>query len=243
VAPAHADKTIAPVAPTKLTSMEADTIPEGSCMGNDLIDVVERSAIASARRLGRGDNNAADPLEGTNLTAKGLPGAISVPAVAGPGDHVTIGKGGANEGVISAAATKALGGKTQAKRRPTSQRQIDQCRERGIADVNRKPATDELVQGSVVFAAAGVTSGSLLKGVTCFDDGARTHAVIMCMRCNVVRFIDTIHLFAKDIHREIRLWPEERHVRDDRTEGACVGRTDRPWDRPARAAQDQTGSW
>ncbi|MGZ4199827.1 MAG: fructose-bisphosphatase class II family protein, partial [Thermoleophilia bacterium] len=132
---ATTEKNAAPAA-ARLTSMTHDTILEGSCMCNDLIDVVERSAIASARWLGRGDNNAADqaavdalrsalnelpihgtvvigegqkdeapelyvgeelgtggrevhiavdPLEGTNLTSKGLPGAISVLAVASPG--------------------------------------------------------------------------------------------------------------------------------------------------------------
>ena len=336
-----------PMTKTSLTSMQTDTLLEGACMCNDLIDVVERSAVASARWLGRGDNNAADqaavdslrvalnelpihgtvvigegqkdeapelyvgeelgtggreihiavdPLEGTNLTAKGLPGAISVLSVASPGglfsapdiymdkisvgagaaghidieapvkenlkaiakayglrlgevtvtvlerdrhkelindirkagariklipdgditsaiaagvrgtgDHCTIGIGGATEGVIAAAAMKALGGEIQAKMWPTSQKQIDMCKARGIADVSRKLATDDLVQGNVIFAAAGVTSGSLLKGVTYFHQGARTNAVIMCTRCNIVRFVDTIHLFSKDIHREIQL--------------------------------------
>jgi fructose-1,6-bisphosphatase/sedoheptulose 1,7-bisphosphatase-like protein len=83
---------------------------------------------------------------------------------------------------------------------PTSQKQVDMCRERGINRVSRKLATDDLAQGNVILAAAGVTSGSPLKGVTHFHQGAPTNAVT-CARCDVVPFVDAIHLFSRDIHK------------------------------------------
>jgi fructose-1,6-bisphosphatase/sedoheptulose 1,7-bisphosphatase-like protein len=45
----------------------------------------------------------------------------------------------------------------------------------------------------VIFAAAGVTDGSLLKGVRFFGDGMRTHCLVMTTVPHQVRFIDTIH--------------------------------------------------
>jgi fructose-1,6-bisphosphatase II / sedoheptulose-1,7-bisphosphatase len=88
---------------------------------------------------------------------------------------------------------------------PTCQKHVDMSCERGINHVSRKLATDDLVQGNLVFAAAGVTSGSPLKGVTWFRRGARAKAVIMRTRRDVVRSVDTIRLFSKDIHQETRL--------------------------------------
>ena len=49
---------------------------------------------------------------------------------------------------------------------------------------------------SIIFAAAGVTEGTLLKGVRFFGDGTRTHTLVMTTLPKQVRFIDTIH--AKD---------------------------------------------
>ena len=45
----------------------------------------------------------------------------------------------------------------------------------------------------MIFVATGVTNGDLLRGVRFMADSARTHSLIMCMRCNWVRFTDGIH--------------------------------------------------
>jgi len=67
----------------------------------------------------------------------------------------------------------------------------------GITDLDRVYGTEDLAPGrNVIFAAAGVTDGSLLKGVRFFGDGTRTHCLVMTTVPHQVRFIDTIH--AKD---------------------------------------------
>ncbi|HET9315202.1 MAG TPA: fructose-bisphosphatase class II, partial [Vicinamibacteria bacterium] len=64
-------------------------------------------------------------------------------------------------------------------------------------DPGRVYRTEDLVPAkSVIFAAAGVTDGALLKGVRFFGDGVRTHTLVMTTVPHLVRFIDTIH--AKD---------------------------------------------
>jgi fructose-1,6-bisphosphatase II len=52
-----------------------------------------------------------------------------------------------------------------------------------------------MAAGDVFFAATGVTSGSLLRGIRYFSGGARTHTVVMRSRSRTVRFIDSIHYF------------------------------------------------
>jgi fructose-1,6-bisphosphatase/sedoheptulose 1,7-bisphosphatase-like protein len=65
----------------------------------------------------------------------------------------------------------------------------------GISDPDRVYHTEELASAkSIVFAATGVTDGSLLKGVRFFGDGVRTHSLIMNLSQRKVRFIDTVHL-------------------------------------------------
>ena len=73
----------------------------------------------------------------------------------------------------------------------------DRLKKMGINDLKKVYRTEDLATGSnVIFAAAGVTDGSLLKGVRFFGEGIRTHCLVMTAVPHQVRFIDTIH--AKD---------------------------------------------
>ena len=73
----------------------------------------------------------------------------------------------------------------------------ERLKKMGIANLEKVYRTEELAPGpSVIFAAAGVTDGALLKGVRFFGDGLRTHTLVMTTVPHQVRFIDTIH--AKD---------------------------------------------
>jgi fructose-1,6-bisphosphatase/sedoheptulose 1,7-bisphosphatase-like protein len=64
----------------------------------------------------------------------------------------------------------------------------------GIHDLKRVYHTEDLAPGrNVIFAAAGVTDGTLLKAVRFFRDGIRTHCLVMTTAPHMVRFIDTIH--------------------------------------------------
>jgi fructose-1,6-bisphosphatase class II len=118
-------------------------------------------------------------------------------AVVGTGVHAVMGIGGAPEGVLTAAAMRCLNGEIQAKLVLTKPADSDRLKRMGIADLDKVYGTDDLAPGKhVIFAAAGVTDGSLLKGVRFFGDGVRTHCLLMTTVPHQVRFIDTIH--AKD---------------------------------------------
>ena len=108
--------------------------------------------------------------------------------------HAVIGIGGAPEGVLAAAVLKCLGGEMQARMWPTQRSQVEQLREYGLDDPERKLTLDDLIHcDDVVFAATGVTPGETLKGVEYFRGGARTNTVVMSTEPRVVRFMDTIH--------------------------------------------------
>jgi fructose-1,6-bisphosphatase II len=126
-------------------------------------------------------------------------------AVRGTNDHLAVGIGGTRQAILSAAALRCLGGEIQAQLWPTSRREIEQAREQGVADVERIFTTEDLVAGETIFAATGVSNGDLLRGVRFLADSARTHSLVMCTRCNWVRFIDGIHFFARDRREEVRL--------------------------------------
>jgi fructose-1,6-bisphosphatase II len=126
-------------------------------------------------------------------------------AVRGTNDHLAVGIGGTRQAILSAAALRCLGGEIQAQLWPTSRREIEQAREQGVEDVERIFTTEDLVGGETIFAATGVSNGDLLRGVRFLADSARTHSLVMCTRCNWVRFIDGIHFFARDRREEVRL--------------------------------------
>jgi fructose-1,6-bisphosphatase class II len=118
-------------------------------------------------------------------------------AVVGTGVHAVMGTGGAPEGVLTAAAMRCLNGEIQARLVLTKEADRERLRRMGISDLEKVYHTEDLAPGkSIIFAAAGVTDGALLRGVRFFGDGTRTHTLVMTTVPHQVRFIDTIH--AKD---------------------------------------------
>jgi fructose-1,6-bisphosphatase II len=126
-------------------------------------------------------------------------------AIRGTNDHLAVGIGGTRQAVMSAAALRCLGGELQAQLWPTTRGEIEQARDAGIEDVSRVFTTEELAPGEVIVAATGVSNGDLLRGVRFLADSARTHSLVMCTRCNWVRFTDGIHFFARERREEVRL--------------------------------------
>jgi fructose-1,6-bisphosphatase class II len=115
-------------------------------------------------------------------------------AVSGTGVHAVMGTGGAPEGVLTAAAMRCLNGEIQGRLVLTRPSDVDRLRKMGISDENRVYTTEDLAPGrNVIFAAAGITDGTLLKAVRFFGDGIRTHCLVMTTIPHQVRFIDTIH--------------------------------------------------
>jgi fructose-1,6-bisphosphatase/sedoheptulose 1,7-bisphosphatase-like protein len=116
-------------------------------------------------------------------------------AVVGSGVHAVMGIGGAPEGVLTAAAMRCLNGEIFARLVVSTPEHEARCRQMGITDVRRIYTSAELASGGeIIFAATGVTDGTLLKGVRFFGDGIRTSSIVMQSRPARVRFIDTIHV-------------------------------------------------
>jgi len=129
-------------------------------------------------------------------------------AVAGTNIHALMGIGGAPEGVITAAAMKCLNGEIQARlvfdherlgvdrsEVPPADVVMKRLNEMGITDPNKVYDTNDLAPGKkIIFAATGVTDGSLLRGVRFFGTGKRTHSVVMTTDSKSIRFVDTVHV-------------------------------------------------
>src|ERR671937_367633 len=126
-------------------------------------------------------------------------------AIRGTNDHLAVGIGGTRQAVMSAAALRCLGGELQAQLWPTSRREIDAAREHGVEEIERVFTTEDLAPGEIIMVATGVSNGDLLRGVRFLADSARTHSIVMCTRCNWVRFVDGIHFFARERREEVRL--------------------------------------
>jgi fructose-1,6-bisphosphatase II / sedoheptulose-1,7-bisphosphatase len=108
---------------------------------------------------------------------------------------IYMGSGGAPEGVLAAAALRCIGGQMQGRLLYEDDGQIARAREMGIADPNHKYTMMEMAKGDVMFAATGVTSGAMLKGVRRFTGGAFTHSVVMRSKSGTVRYIEAHHNF------------------------------------------------
>jgi fructose-1,6-bisphosphatase class II len=116
-------------------------------------------------------------------------------AVVGSGVHAVMGTGGAPEGVLTAAAMRCLNGEIYARLVIAKPGDEERAKAMGIKDLNRVYRSKDLAPGkSIVFAATGVTEGSLMKGVRFFGDGTRTTSLVMQTNPHRIRFIDSIHV-------------------------------------------------
>ena len=120
-------------------------------------------------------------------------------ATATPESEVDIylGSGGAPEGVLSAAALRCIGGQMQGRLLYENDEQIARARSMGITDPNQKYTIAEMAKGDVMFAATGVTSGAMLRGVKRLGQGAITHSIVMRSKSGTVRYIEGHHNFTK----------------------------------------------
>jgi fructose-1,6-bisphosphatase II len=125
-------------------------------------------------------------------------------AIRGTNDHVAVGIGGTRQAVLTAAALRCLGGELQAQLWPTSRTEIATAEELGF-DTERIFTIDDLAPQQVIVAATGVTNGDLLRGVRYHAESARTHSLVMCTRCNWVRFTDGTHFWARERREQVRL--------------------------------------
>lgn len=111
------------------------------------------------------------------------------------GIDMVMGIGGAPEGVLAAAAVKCFGGDMQARLVFTTAEERERAPKMGITDFDKVYTAEELAAGDVFFAATGVTSGDLLRGVRYFAGGAQTHTIVMRSKSRTIRFLDSMHYF------------------------------------------------
>jgi fructose-1,6-bisphosphatase II / sedoheptulose-1,7-bisphosphatase len=142
------------------------------------------------------------------LISDGDVGAALSCGFAGTNIHALMGIGAAPEGVISAAAMRALGGHFQGQLiydpevvktgliGESKEANIKRLKDMGIEDPDRVYDAHELASGeTVLFAACGITSGNLIHGVRFFHGGARTQSLVISTQSKTARFVDTIHMF------------------------------------------------
>jgi fructose-1,6-bisphosphatase class II len=116
-------------------------------------------------------------------------------AVVGTGVHAVMGTGGAPEGVLTAAAMRCLNGEIFARLVINKPEHEERCRAMGITDFKKIYRSKDLAPGArIIFAATGVTDGTLMRGVRFFGDGIRTSSVIMQNDPHRIRFVDSIHV-------------------------------------------------
>jgi fructose-1,6-bisphosphatase II / sedoheptulose-1,7-bisphosphatase len=141
-----------------------------------LIDEV-RAAGASIKLIGDGD----------------IAGVIEVVESGESGIDLYMGIGGAPEGVLAASALRCIGGQMQGRLTALSEEERRRAAARGITDLTRKYTVEEMAGGDVIFAATGVTDGSLLDGVKFHSGSIETHTVIMRSATKTVRWLRTQH--------------------------------------------------
>jgi fructose-1,6-bisphosphatase II / sedoheptulose-1,7-bisphosphatase len=123
-------------------------------------------------------------------------GVISTTAAA-TGVDMYCGIGGAPEGVLAAAALRCIGGQFQGRLLFNDEEQQERARRMGVSDLSKKYSMSELASGDVMFAATGVTDGTMLRGVKRWKGGASTHSIIMRSKTGTVRTIEATHNFAR----------------------------------------------
>lgn len=145
------------------------------------------------------------------ISAGDVAGALEAALETRFGIHCMMGSGGATEGVLAACAIKTLGGDMQAKLHFRDDQERDMA-----ANEGHKPGQvlclDDLCSGKdIFFAATGITSGDLLKGVRYEDVYAFTQSMVLRSASGTIRYVDAYHPIDK--LRAKGLLPEQVAIR------------------------------
>jgi fructose-1,6-bisphosphatase II / sedoheptulose-1,7-bisphosphatase len=149
----------------------------------DLIAAV-RKAGASVRLITDGD----------------VAGVIHTADPEGTGIDIYIGIGGAPEGVLAAAALRCIGGQMQCRLVLDTEEKRERAAKMGIKDPRKTYEIEDMVKGDCLFAATGVTDGSLLRGVKFRNDVIETETVVMRSVTGTVRYIRAEHRQLEKFH-------------------------------------------
>ena len=108
------------------------------------------------------------------------------------GIDMYMGIGGAPEGVLAAAALRCIGGQMQTRLVLEDQEKKDRAARLGVKNVDKIYSLDDMVTGDALFAATGVTNGSILSGIK-IDNGIWTNTIVMRSSSKTVRWIQAHH--------------------------------------------------
>ena len=133
------------------------------------------------------------------LIGDGDVGGVIATSEPGTGIDMYYGSGGAPEGVLAAAALRCIGGQMQGRLIFRNDDERARARRFGISDLDRKYGLLDMARGNVMFAATGVTDGTMLRGVRRFHGGATTHSMVMRSKSGTVRVIEATHDFTRKI--------------------------------------------
>jgi len=125
--------------------------------------------------------------------------AVIATSMPSSGVDVYYGIGGAPEGVLAAAALCTTGGQICAKLIFNTEEEKERAHKMGIKDFSKQYRLNDLASGDVMFAATGVTDGSMLHGVRLFPGGAVTNSIVMRANTGTIRKLETFHNFIKNI--------------------------------------------
>jgi fructose-1,6-bisphosphatase II / sedoheptulose-1,7-bisphosphatase len=121
------------------------------------------------------------------ITDGDVAGIIHCAEAAVTGIDMYMGSGGAPEGVLAAAALKCMGGQIYGQLLFRTDDERARARRAGITDLNRIYTRDDLVTGDVIFAATGVTQGSILQGIRQEPGWIETETILMRSKTGSVR--------------------------------------------------------
>jgi fructose-1,6-bisphosphatase II / sedoheptulose-1,7-bisphosphatase len=127
------------------------------------------------------------------LISDGDVSGVIATSSAGSGVDLYMGSGGAPEGVLAAAALRCIGGQIQGRLLFRNDDERGRAARLGVKDLSKKYTILELAKGDVMFAATGVTDGSMLKGIRRFPGGSSTHSIVMRSKTGTVRVIEATH--------------------------------------------------
>jgi fructose-1,6-bisphosphatase II / sedoheptulose-1,7-bisphosphatase len=159
------------VSPSEITACIMDRTRHAA-----LIEEVKATG-ASIRLIGDGD----------------VQGIIHTTEPSETGVDIYIGIGGAPEGVLAAAALRCTGGQMQGRLQLNTPEKVERAKRMGIDDPERKYELTDLAKGDVLFAATGVTDGTMLSGVKFGKDVIKTHTVVMRAATGTIREVNTRH--------------------------------------------------
>lgn len=121
------------------------------------------------------------------ITDGDVAGVIHCAEAEKTGIDMYMGSGGAPEGVLAAAALKCMGGQIQGRLLFRNDDERGRAAKAGITDLDRIYTRDEMVTADVIFAATGVTDGSILAGLKRRGGYIETETILMRSRTGSVR--------------------------------------------------------